>query len=585
MLAMTRLQTDSFLPSGAMRDPRELSMSYNSHVNGHLNSVISPLSLSNTANQFSYFEDSHHPARSPPNFAYPPAGAAAPRSQQYLSPRQSSPAACDPRSSSLSPTRYRTASGLTSPSMAPTSHPGVSSPLTNMSNQQVVDLLQRREEHNRRLLESWQNERAHLEASRARAEEMFREERDLMDQERLLWNDEKEKLHNEIFEWKRRVVVVEKERDNLANLHQSMTGGIRQSDRAADVATDGCSESIRGGSSGSPGAGAPPIVRFSNASSLSPRSIPSITSQGSTMPESQPFVPLDPRMQSASPTGTKSPVDEEERVPSIDVNQIIPELEGIRLKAPAVQRPTFMDGRSSPPSVGSKSPPAAALNRESPKLQSRTSPIELAKELLQAPEARRLTMHAGHTPNHSITLSELPTIDSTRATNTAGSSGTSTPTCPKGEESHGLKGRQPEQESSANEGPISGHPDTRRERHDSKVEEGTSLEPSEGDRELKGPLRLLNRPAADEVFLRRLSDKLELVKAQDTPPAAVMDASEPFQPALRSTQPNANARTGTDEAHDVHEEPAEDIEKEIPLKLRKTNNFGQPLGQLGPQRF
>ncbi|KAI1339273.1 hypothetical protein F5Y15DRAFT_83694 [Xylariaceae sp. FL0016] len=520
---MTRLPTDSFLPSGA------IGAGNDSHV-------ISPLSL----NQTSYFDSNYI------------------RQHRYLSPDSNPPIQRSPRSSSLSPTRHRVASTVTSPSVAPTSNPGVTSPLENMSGHQVAAMLQRKEEHNRRLLESWQNERNHLEASRARAEEMFREERDMMDEERLLWVAEKSKLENELIEWRRRAEAAERERDILMNTFS----GRQAVDGAFDTRVLSNAQ-----------------VR-SPSSSLSPGTAASVSTRGSTMPESKPFQPLDPRMQSASPSAT-TPPNEQDRVPLIDVSEAIPGLEGIRLKAPAIQKPTFMDGKPPSPPIVSKSSPSGS-EKTSPRGLTRSSSKELTQEVLLAPEHRRLTIHAGHTPNHSMSLSRLQTAESTEVTNTAGSSGTSTPKHPGGDASISQKGKELElaRPQPPNDGRSHGRSEILEDRHDSKMEEAVYV-PSDDDPELKGPLHLKNRPAADEIFLRRLSDKLEQVKASNSPPSAVLEPIEPSDPPrepLKSEEPTA---ANTDGASDT----AQEFEEPIPLKFKKTSNFGLPLGQAGTSGF
>ncbi|KAH9905304.1 hypothetical protein F4778DRAFT_701462 [Xylariomycetidae sp. FL2044] len=575
MLTMTRLPSDSFLPSGAVLDPHERSMPYAAAVNGHsTTSVISPLSLPHAANHFSYFEDSQLTQLPPPNYSHPPALPGAPRPHQYLSPDPSPPAIRGHRSTSRSPTRYRTSSPIASPNMPPTSHPTMASPLLSMSGQSVANLLQRKEEHHRKVIENMNAERAHLEANRVRAEECFAEERTLMDDERQIWAEEKAKLETDAFEWKRRAEAAEAENARLVKTIQSLQGKAGPSsilDGAADAkdSTRGASDSGRSG-------------RASAVKFRSPTDGRSPGSRGTTMPESQPFEPLDPRMQTASP-GDASP-SEGTNIPSIDVHEVMPGLEGIRLKATAVKRPTFLDGTTSPPDTESKKgAPSSSQIESSPSGKPKASPADRTKAALLAPESHRLTMHAGHTPNHSISLSRLQTVNPTKAPNTADSSGTSTPT------------RQPEtareQSSESNAVENIPAPQATGVETEQDADPAPMFEPSDGDHALKGPLHLKNRPAVDEPFLEALNQRLEAAQNSDEIlPTVVRRASQESQQArqdpqvLEAQKPEPTATLGTDGASDPQEQAIEDveeIEEEIPLKFKNSSNFGQPLGRIG----
>lgn len=574
MLTMTRIPSDSFLPSGAILEQNQRSIPFSSHLNGHSStSVISPLSLPHALSQLSYFDESHLTNLSPSNYSHSASVSAAPRPQQHrLSPRPSHLNVSDQRSASLSPTNYLPASGVTSPSTAPS----VTSPLDTMSGQSLLSLLQRREEQNRRLLESWRAERAHLEASRARAEEVYKEERAIMDDERMLWIEEKAKLEKDISELKRRAETAEKERDQMASLIKSMKG------KTFDGAADTVVGSLRGGGLSSPGAHSQSPNKFRSPSDgTSPSTLPGI--HGQTMPESKPFIPLDPRMQSTSP-GISSPKQQQERIPSIDIHEVIPELEGIRVRPNAVQKATFTDGKSPLPLAGPKklSPPTTAKQDSA---RPRIVPGDLTKEALQAPESDRLTMHAGHTPNHSMSLSRLHTVDSTGATNTATSSGAATP---RNQPLENGQDKALEQSLYSQATGVDGAPEISKdlefqgESEPHRAGPAPVLVPREDDPELKGPLHLRNLPAADEPFLKALSDKLEHVKANNLSPTVLKDEHElGMEPrGVTELQLEPIVKAGGDGAQDAHEELGDAEEEDIPLKLKSTSNFGAPLGQL-----
>ncbi|KAI0548490.1 hypothetical protein F4679DRAFT_550648 [Xylaria curta] len=566
MLAMTRLPPDSFLPSGGL-DSFDRSMAPIPQFHHRPDSMISPLSLPNPLKQHHSVDASSSIKLPPTSHNIPPSSLAVTSdSQRFLT--------TDHRSLST-PTRRMPGSSITSPSMAPV-NPGAMSPFEHLSPQTTATLLHRREEYSRKLQENWQAERAHLEASRARAEEMFREERDMMDEERLLWADQKTKLENEISDWKQRAATAESEVAKLAKLLGSKHKATGKLGAFVDGTVDKILGNRRPGSSDTQGTVGRSLSAFQTPSDgVSPSSLPH--GRGSTIPESNPFVPLDPRMQSASPSNTTP--RQEERVPSIDISGVIPGLEGVRLKAPAVQKPTFNDEKpSSPTNAFAKLLSPTTCPKTITEIYLKPSPAAMAQAALLAPVHRRLTMHAGHTPNHSVSFSQIPTLDST-ATNTAGSTGTSTPTSPDD-----LKMAQDDKAQDQNNPPVI--PDADLESHgalglyhDPDLLEEATLEPSDDDPALKGPLCLKNRPAADEVFLRRLSDKLEEVKATDATPSVLcepevlQDAGEP------ST--DLGAPLSTVPSNDSHlEDGLEGVEEDVPLKLKKSSNFGQPLGQV-----
>ncbi|KAI1212783.1 uncharacterized protein F4807DRAFT_349355 [Annulohypoxylon truncatum] len=585
MLTMTRLPSDSFLPSGGMLDHTQRSISFVPHSNGRSSaSIISPLSLPHSINQLSYIDESHLTNLPPSNYSHSLSVAPQPQ-QQTLSPRRSPLNNPEQRLASLSPTQNLPESGVTSPP-------------DNMSTDNLVDLLRRREEQNKKMTELWRVERAQLEANRNRAEELYQEERTIIDRERNLWQQEKARLQNELFQWQKRVKLLENDKHQLIQQNQNLsirlrgTRGGGQATRFLDGSADTTAGSIRGGGLGSPGSHSQSTdMPQSSSEGTSPNTVPSVSTvpdilRGSTMPESQPFIPLDPRMQGPSP-GVASPTTQEERIPSIDIQEVMPELEGIRVRTNAVQKTTFTDEKPLSPPVGLKKlSPSTAVKHDPARV--RVVPAELTKEALQAPESDRLTMHAGHTPNHSMSLSRLHTVDSTGATNTSNSSGTQTPKNHPLELSQGSTLEQ-----------IS---------HDKLVSDIAAIEtcmeldisepaanrmgplpvlvPREHDPELKGPLQLRNLPAADEPFLKALSDKLEHVITNNLSPTVLEDqASEPKEfPELNREE---TTKASGDGAHDTHEKPAEDEDEEIdiPLKLKSSNNFGAPLGQLRKQGF
>ncbi|KAI1662474.1 hypothetical protein F4813DRAFT_109418 [Daldinia decipiens] len=555
MLTMTRLPSDSFLPSSAMLDPNPRPMSFASHLNGHSSaSVISPLSLPRALNNLSCLDESNLVNLPSLDHTHSPSiPVIAQSQQQYLSPRPSSP------------NSHRIRSAATSPYLAPS----ITSSLGNMSNQALLNLLQRREEQNRKLIENWRAERAHLEASRTRAEEMYQEERAIIDEERMIWIEEKSNLQRDLSEWKKRTEVAEKQRDEMVNLLRSMKTQGGRSKIPFDGAAEPTIGSLRGGGLSSAETHSQSSINFwSPSDGTSPKRVlpgelhVSEYHGSTTMPESKPFIPLDPRMQGLS-SGVSSPVSQQDRVPCIDIQEVIPGLEGIRVRPDIVQKATFTDDK---PSESSPEPilfPAPEAKQEL--IRTRVVPAELTKEALQAPESDRLTMHAGHTPNHSISLSRLHTVETTEVVNTADSSGSSTPKCCDEQDNQ----VQVLEKVTNCQTSCCGLGCPKAAEAQDQLEDERDKDP-----ELKGPLTLRNLPAADEPFLKALNDKLADVITHDMTPTVLKHGSY-FKPA--TSEPVIEA--DDDGAHDAREE-LEEQEPEIPLKLKQSSNFGAPLGQL-----
>ncbi|XXH05762.1 hypothetical protein Hte_012198 [Hypoxylon texense] len=477
----------------------------------------------------------------------------------------------------------------------------------NMERIALMSLLRRREEQTRKLFENWQVERNYLEASRNRAEALFEEERKIMNDERAMWLSERLQLEQESQRFKKNAEDYQKKVEALMKEVDQMAcyiKGMRRKPGAARGTFDGTADAavgfIRGGGSDSPGTSSGSSSKFrSPTDGLSPGSRAPNLSRGQTMPESQPFIPLDPRMQGLSP-GTRSPTTQQEKIPSIDIQEVIPSLEGIRVKAGAVQKPTFTDGSLSPPG-GPKRPKLSVAVGQPESTRSRTIPA-VTQEALQAPEAHRLTMHAGHTPNHSMSLSRLHTVESTQnsteVTNTTSSSptgstssstrnsGAATPTHVVAENDQSQVPLHPRQ------GPVtmlgadkvSRPPDAPGGLGDHVVPVYGDLDDQEDhDPALKGPLFLRNLPAADEPFIQQLSEKLTLVKDNNLTPTVLKNdlLNQPTQPATEpAAKPVADAALGGDGAQDAGDGEAE-AEEEIPIRFKKTSNFGAPLGELG----
>lgn len=401
----------------------------------------------------------------------------------------------------------------------------------------------------------------HLEANRARAEEIYKEERAIMDEERLVWAEKETKLIQRLRE------LEQENRELKEQLQRGETRSPRHDPAISGIrgGSSGLAEKVSGSSSSS--AEHIPTVKFQGTSG--PTS-PGSSVPGRTMPESQPFVPLDPRMQIASPQPSPGGVatPSEEHGPSIDIQEIHPELEGILLKPTAVQKTTFTDGQSSQDDAGKSVSPSDST-AGSPSSRSKASPAEITQEALKAPAQARLVMHAGHTPNHSLSL--FATVVSTKAPNTADSSGSATP----------------QQESSGETQPEAPSQDPELGMGSDDREPEAMLEPSEEDRPLAEPMMLRNMPAKDEVFLRCLDDKLkESLEVNDATPTVLSGIENPMEATAHAANQAAEGANEGLSGPDAGEDDDASVDLgDVPLKLKKTANFGAPLGQAGPSNF
>ncbi|KAL2017608.1 hypothetical protein VTK56DRAFT_1928 [Thermocarpiscus australiensis] len=505
-----------------------------------------------------------------------------------------------------------------------------------------VQMIRRLAQQNSRIREAWEAERKYMEANRERAEEVYREERALMEEERAVWEAEKAALLQEIERLQQEVSALRK-------------GAELAPDGTLALSTASFSSlGLRGGACGK----TPESVRSSQSSQGITRS--RIHSGGSAV-RNKGSPPLQTGQRQANhsllggagglelspingPNGTRSspPSDflgqgtasdpDSGPVPIVDVHEIHPELEGIPLKANAIQKPTFTDTPSqngSKNSSRSASPPSSS---DQPK--SRRSSKEQTLQVLAADESDRLIMHAGHTPSHS--LSSLPTIASSGTATATSNGGDSTPTLPP-QAAEGEEGKKPSEQPAptatehfpgpgcihkggdgGGQGdepppllPLSDHDD-----HPEPV----LPEPSE-DRALKGPLMVRNVPAHDEIFFQRLSDRLEEVckDGQAALPAVLLKTEsgseleqEPEPEPESVSEPvgaDANGKPGRGLGHghghgnengdengngngnDKDNEEStprsrsrsseeEDVEVDIPLKFKRRMNFGAPFGEV-----
>ncbi|KAK4232287.1 hypothetical protein QBC38DRAFT_463674 [Podospora fimiseda] len=463
-----------------------------------------------------------------------------------------------------------------------------------------AQVIRRLIQQNSRIREAWEAERKYMEANRERAEEVYKEERAFMEEERLEWDAERELLLQEIQHLRQQLLSLGVAPPQKASF--SATTGLR-----GGGAWDASPESMR--SSQSSQGNALPTQKDRSAVSSSDQlagspgpaikhhsSLPQIRTQllqhaRSVKVAPKPLEPLPERISIGPniPSSGLSPAASEPDTtptPVVDVQEIHPELEGIPIKATTIQKSTFTDPPSrdeSNESSRSSSPSNASGESKAPRASK-----EQTMQVLAAHESARLTMHAGHTPSHSLSL--LATVASSGAA-TATSSGESTPTIQQAD------------------GPLSlvaPQECTAESSFTQETEDGSeALYETAEDRPLKFPLMVRNMPAHDEIFFRRLSDKLEEVsKDREASLPAVLKDIEDVEDAsvvsdeLSKLELDGASETSVTRSSDAHRQQdvasetsdasterersrspkSGEEEFEIPLKIKKSSNFGAPFG-------
>ncbi|KAK0390644.1 hypothetical protein NLU13_0148 [Sarocladium strictum] len=549
------------------------------------------------------------------------------------------------RSSSLSPhsgTRRPQYNSTLHPDQQPTSafSPPASAPIGSTLSRSVsadaaaptqtsVHIVQRLAQQNAIIREAWEAERNYLEANRRRAEEVYQEERVIMEEVREGWEREKDIMLREMQTLRERIHRLEGENATLRSVASQavqISGVVSPMPSVKGGATDTAHTGIFNGHAPVAMSNNPSQNSAADAALLPPgldgaSRRPHWASAGSgsrtsptSQPEQSPFIPLEPRFEPQY-QAERDPLpheDNEIEPPIIDVQEVDPKLEGIPIKANAVQRSTFGFGdtshaENSKQSSPGTSPPAAqgnTLDSDRPGLAKRGSSKDQTLQVLAIEESRRLTMHAGHTPNHSLSL--FPTMNV--SSNATAPSGGPTPKAESLElavapeqavHAHTLQ-RIPEQnlsnESNSKkpmEGQAASEPAAKV--GDEQLELGP-LEPTD-DIPLKGPLMIKNIPAQDEIFWAEVNKKLEPIsQGRDAVPTVMRIDLEELEAAADSSaaalmiQQHQPPRAvdpvgGGDASQDRHDGESAPVgprpgtsDADVPLKLKTTTNFGAPFG-------
>ena len=249
---------------------------------------------------------------------------------------------------------------------------------------------------------------------------------------------------------------------------------------------------------------------------------------------------------------------------SIDISLIQPELEGVSIKASAVS-PTFvakvMSPEFSPLKLSPDIKPPAQDIISAPLSRSGSTQGRDAKEngkgrldinvVMNHPVDRRLTMHAGHTPNHSI--SKFDFVESGGATPTQETSdyqSHSTDTNIHIEHIHPPSVAQ-----------LDG---TEEERGYGDVEDE--------DKELTGQLGLTNEKHKDDVFLAQLHERLEEAKRSE--------GVSPSESMSSRSEEGGVGKKAREKAGDEDNNEYKEGDDMPPLRLKASTNFGRPLGRM-----
>jgi len=269
---------------------------------------------------------------------------------------------------------------------------------------------------------------------------------------------------------------------------------------------------------------------------------------------------------------------------TIDISHIQPELEGVPIKASAVDpvfaakvlSPVRTPAKLSPNGVPQKPADVTKYIQQSGSAVTspRSGKLDAAevRATLKEPENRRLTLYAGHTPNHSLSTFEFVESGGVTPTQTRADATHVFPENPI-ELPHPVDSTHPMFEIGEEEQSVVS------EDFDGMHEYG----PGEGggDKELQGPLGLINESTTDDFFLTTLTEKLEEVSRSggaSPDERSVTSDSRSLSPVEeRGRRRNRGGLGKVDEAGEETEEVDVDVP---PLRLKPSSNFGRPLGSM-----
>ncbi|KAG6035871.1 hypothetical protein E4U40_001770 [Claviceps sp. LM458 group G5] len=477
-------------------------------------------------------------------------------------------------------------------------------------------------------------DRSNLDALRRRAERLCRDQQTVFDEMSDQWVKEKAELLQLVHLLRERLHLLENENTVLrsAGAHKSRThdsehqkfSSQRRSlvgmyDKKSSLPHGPCgynASETSGGFSLPPGLdGAsrrPHFAKPTASPCRSPSGAPTVGHIGSLSPRTEP--------QNSASTDFLLPSPSLEHagdVPIIDVQEIDPKLEGIPIRATAVQRPTFEPTATCHQAIvktcitksDQEDPPASdshqakrkglwgAWEREKLRNDRRRSGLapltiiknpEQAKNLLAADESRRLTMHAGHTPNHSQSI--FPTMTATEGSSAAARShataSTAAPCSIQGEQDIHTIGDYVETDRAQQLDQCANNDLEKTQIDGISDADIEGLLESADDVPLKGPLMIKNIPAQDEIFWARVNQRLDPIsQGKDALPrvlqSPMLDTTSALEDTSSTQQNDAHAPVESSagmKSEDEVEDGSAAVETDVPLIFKATSNFGTPFG-------
>lgn len=434
-------------------------------------------------------------------------------------------------------------------------------------------------------------------ADRKRMEEVMAEERSLWDTERDLLKSRIRELETALFSSTQKLSLSLTSNTTVRSRQQVHSGSSAASPLGSQAVSSGSVDSSGRRSvtipqeSGRNADGSPfyapaprnPSRTFHTSSSASPP-----LTIGSIIEPRESAIRVTSKELTSSDFGVQSPERElppiqGSPIETIDISHIQPELEGVPIKASAVDpvfaarvlSPVRTPAKLSPNGVPIKPADVTKYIQQagSAVTSPRSGKLDAAevRATLKEPENRRLTLYAGHTPNHSLSMFEFVESGGVTPTQTRADGTHVFPENPS-ELPHPVDPIHPMFEMGEEQAVVS-------EDFDDMHEYG----PGEGDRELQGPLGLINESATDDFFLTKLTEKLEEVSksggASPDERSVTSSDSRSLSPVdERGRRRNKGGLRKLDEA-----EEGEEAEVDVdvpPLRLKPSSNFGRPLGSM-----
>ncbi|EFY88597.1 hypothetical protein J3458_009139 [Metarhizium acridum] len=481
------------------------------------------------------------------------------------------------------------------------------------------------------LVENWRLERGNLEALRRKAERLYRDQQSVIDEMSEEWLNERKEMSHLIQGLRERIQRLEGENTVLKKIasytthipglispHNSVQSGSGEAfvSHSPSLASNKSPPPRLSGRSAGEALASFDLPPGLDGASRRPHQFAKQGGSPCTSPTAAPahatHIPISPRIVPRKSIATDflsiSSPEPNKGVPIIDIQEIDPKLEGIPIRATAVKKSTFHAASNRPSNIPRSlyAPEPATGTRKDNHLKQKTgnsirerlrldrlrcgltplaSSKDQTKQILATDESRRLTMHAGHTPNHSLSL--FPTMTATESSSAAARSQETTPTA--GASSGFADHHEDTDLSDDSDGKLrhgeedNGEGNQDGDRNDDDIE--GYLEPSD-DVALKGPLMVKNIPAQDEIFWAQVNQRLDPIsRGQDALPRVLqspeLEAVQNLLPTALQPPPEEGGKqeAGADlESDEEGEDGKASVEPDVPLRFKNTFNFGAPFG-------